>query len=100
MITGITTQVPSCGYDQVFAVSAAPAINLPSTFYMSTTTTNIIIDLYSRNLVDVGKHTITLTSTLKDYNPYTGATVPTASKAFILTAVNPCLSTVIESSPV
>ena len=63
------------------------------------TTTSIILDLYSRNLADTGVHTITLTSTLKSYNPYTGSIAPTVSKTFTLTAVDPCLSTAITTEP-
>ena len=74
---GLTTQTPSCGYDQEFAVVASPGFKSPANFVMSATSPNIILDFYSRDIVDVGENTITLTSTLKDYNPFSGATTPT-----------------------
>ena len=80
-------------------MASSPAINSPATFEMSATSPNIIIDLYSQNLDDVGDHSITLTSTLKDYNPFAGATAPTTSDTFKLTAFNPCLSTAITAEP-
>ena len=80
-------------------MAVVPAIDSPAIFQMSAPSANIILDLYSRNLVDVGFHTVTLTSTLKDYNPYTGATVPTAEKTFSINAVDPCLSTTITADP-
>ena len=98
-IAGLTTQVPLCGYDQEFTMTAVPAISSPATFLMSTDSNNIFLDLYSRSLVDVGDHTITLNSTLIDYNPYTGADAPTASDEFTLTAVNPCWHTEITADP-
>ena len=67
---------------------------------MTAVAPNIIFDFYSRDVDDADVHSITLTSTLKDYLPYAGATALTATKAFILTNVNPCLSTAITADPI
>ena len=98
-IAGLTTQTPSCGYDQDFAVAVSPAFKSPAYFIMSATSPNINFNLYSRDIADAGDHLITLTSTLKNYNVVPTATAPSASKTFKLKAVNPCLSTVITADP-
>ena len=86
--SSITTQVPACGYTKTLSVSGAP------NFVTSTPGSTINFSVYSTNFAHDGSYTITVTSTLDNYNFSPALATPSCQSTFILQAIASC-----DSSP-
>jgi hypothetical protein len=82
--SSITTQVPACGYTQTLSSSGAP------NFVTITPGSTINFSAYSTSFLDDGSQTITVTSTLNNYNFNPALPAPTCQSTFVLTVVASC----------
>ena len=82
--TSVTTQVPACGYTQTLTSSGAPNF--------VTTTPGAIINYsaFSTSFFDDGSYTITVTSTLNNYNFSPALPSPTCQSTFVIQAIASC----------
>ena len=83
-----TTQVPACGHSETLTSTATASLITPTVWG-----TGIDYFAKSDNLLDAGVHTVTVTSTITNYPSIF------CQSTFILTAIDPCLTTSISISP-
>lgn len=68
-LAALTRQYPTtCNYAQNVEVSISPSFFDPTSFKWTVTPTSIDFETFTSNLVDAGLKTITVTSTLMNYN--------------------------------
>jgi hypothetical protein len=70
------------------------------TFVTATPGSMIGYSVFTRDLAVNGASTISVASTLNNYNFSPARTAPMCSSTFLLTVINPCDSTVISTVPV
>jgi hypothetical protein len=92
--SSITVQVPPCGYQQTLSSDIVPA------FVTVIPGATVNYSVVSRDFVDSGSHTISVTSTLKNYNFSPSRPAPTCQSTFVLTSIDTCAHTVLSTIPV
>ena len=96
---GLTTQTPACGYTESYSVSLSPAFNSASPPTLSETITSIDFSLFTTDLADAGNKTLTLTSTLQNYNVEPAASALTTFKTITVAILNPCKTATVTATP-
>ena len=96
---GLTTQTPACGYIDSYSFSLSPAFNSANPLTLFETSTTIDFSLFTTDLADAGTKTLTLTSTLQNYNVIPAASAPTTSKTITVIILNPCDTATVSATP-
>ena len=85
----LTTQVPACGYKEEFTVDFAPKLRGQDSFVWTVSESAIDFKIYSEDLDDETKLTVTLLSTLVFKSLDGSETALAAKSKFIVTLIAP-----------